>query len=193
MPVLFEGPSFRALEIGEGDLPALQRFFEANPEYFLAVSGERPGADVAREEFADRPPPGWPWDGKWMIRFDDGSGRMVAVADVVRNLLAEGVWHIGLFIVATHLHGTGAAHRFHDALVAWARRGGARWMRLNVAVGNARAERFWERCGYVEARRREGVVIGRRANIMRVMVKPLAGGGLAEYLRLVPRDVPSSP
>ena len=190
---LFAGPSFRALEIGEEDLPALQRFFDENPAYFLAVGGEGPHPDQAREEFGGRPPADWLWDGKWLIRFVDEGGETIAVADVMSNLLARGVWHIGLFIVATRMHGDGSAKVMYGELESWMRRGGARWSRLGVAVGNARAERFWERAGYVEARRREGVAIGRRVNTMRVMVKPLAGEGVPGYLEQVPRDRPGSP
>jgi len=190
--VLFAGPGLRALECGEADVPALQRFLEENPEYFFAVSGEGPHAGQAREELEDRPPPGWPWDGKWMLRFVDADGAMVALADVVSNLLAPGVWHVGLFIVATRLHGSGRASEAFGALEGWVRDGGAQWLRLNVAVGNTRAERFWERTGFAEVRRREGVRIGRQDNTMRVMLKPLAGGSFAEYLARVPRDRPES-
>lgn len=189
---LFSGPGFRALEAEARDVPALQRFFEENPEYFLAVSGEGPHAGQAREEFEDRPPPDWPYDRKRMIRFVIADGAIVALADVVSNLLAPGVWHVGLFIVATRLHGSGRANEIFGALEGWARDGGAQWLRLNVAVGNTRAERFWERTGFAEVRRREGVRIGRQDNTMRVMLKPLAGGSLAEYLARVPRDRPES-
>lgn len=192
-PALFSGPSFRALEIVDEDLPALQRFFDENPEYFLAVGGERAGPDTAHEEFEDRPPAGWPWDGKWLIRFVDDAGAIVAVADVIANLLAKGVWHVGLFIVATRLHGSGAAHELYGALEAWARRGGAGWMRLNVVVGNARAERFWEKTGYFEVRRRGGVEIGQRVNVVRVMLKPLGDESLPAYLQRIPRDRAESP
>lgn len=190
---LFAGPGFRAREAGEADLPALQRFLEANPGYFLVTSGQAPGPEAAREEFEERPPEGWPWDGRWMIRFGDGESDPVALAEVVRNLLAPGVWHIGLFVVDTRLHGSGRAGAFYEALENWIREGGARWLRLNVAVGNARAERFWESRGFAEVRRREGVVIGARANTMRVMLKPLAGAPLSDYLALVARDRPGSP
>jgi ribosomal protein S18 acetylase RimI-like enzyme len=68
--------------------------------------------------------------------------------------------------------------------------GGAQWARLGVVAGNARAEKFWERLGYVEVRRRRGVQMGRRTHDVRVMVKPLAGGRFAQYLSLVARDRP---
>jgi GNAT superfamily N-acetyltransferase len=190
---LFSGPTFRALEVGEADVPEIQRFFEANPEYFHIVGGEGPGADAAREEFEDRPPAGWPCDRMWLIRCVDNAGDTIGMADVVSNLLADGVWHIGLFIVATSLHGTGAAKVLYAGLEDWIRRNGARWLRLNVVVGNGRAERFWAGAGYREVRQRGGVEIGRRVNTVRVMTKPLANGSLAEYLQSVARDRPEAP
>jgi ribosomal protein S18 acetylase RimI-like enzyme len=190
---LFAGPGFRALESGEADIPALQRFFEENPEYFLVTSGEGPHAGQGREEFEALPPPDFAHDRKWVIRFVDAQGAMIALAIVMSNLPAPGVWHLALFIVATGLHGKGEAKSLHDALEGWMRGSGAQWLRLGVVVGNTRAERFWERLGYVEARRREGVPAGRRVNTVRTMLKPLGGEDLAGYLARVPRDRPESP
>jgi ribosomal protein S18 acetylase RimI-like enzyme len=103
------------------------------------------------------------------------------------------VWHIGLFVVATKLHGTGSAALLYEGLEDWMRRRGVRWLRLNVASGNRPAERFWEKSGYTEVRRRDGVDIGSRIHTMRVMMKPLANGSMAEYLDLVTRDRPGAP
>ena len=64
------------------------------------------------------------------------------------------------------------------------------WMRLGVVAGNGRAERFWEKCGFVEVRRREELMMGAKINTVRVMVKPLAGGALPDYLAAVKRDNP---
>jgi ribosomal protein S18 acetylase RimI-like enzyme len=100
------------------------------------------------------------------------------------------VWHIGLFIVATQAFGTGLAAELHDALLDWARAHGARWMRLGVVAGNERAERFWRRRGYVETRVRDGIAMGARVNSVRVMVRPLDGGRVDDYLGLVARDRP---
>jgi ribosomal protein S18 acetylase RimI-like enzyme len=188
--VLFAGHGFRALEAGEADIPSLQRFFEENPAYFLAVTGEGPHAGQGREEFEELPPPDFPYDRKWVIRFVDAGGAMIALAIVVSDLPAPGVWHLGLFIVATRLHGSGEARTLHDALEEWIRGSGAQWLRLGVVVGNARAERFWERLGYAETRRREGVRAGRRVNTVRIMLKPLGGEALSGYLARVPRDRP---
>jgi len=189
---LFATPSFRCLEMNDGDVDRVQRFFEANPEYHLAVTGAPPGPGAAREEFDSIPPPDWRCGKRWLLQFVDGRGDMAAIADVVADLLVEGVWHVGLFVVATPLHGHGAAHDLYGALEAWMREGGAQWTRLGVVVGNARAERFWQRIGYTEVRQRGGIAMGERVNTVRVMVKPLTGAGLPEYLALVSRDRPES-
>ncbi len=187
---LFSGPGWRALAIAEADLPALQAFFEANPAYCEIIAGGPPAADEAREEWGARPPEDWPWTARHLLRIVDDAGAMTGVVDVVTDLLAPGVHHVGLFIVATARHGDGTARALLEALVAWARRDGARWLRLNVAEANPRAARFWAREGFVPVRTREGVAVGRLVHRMHTMVRPLDGGTLAEYLALVPRDRP---
>ncbi|HEY9068311.1 MAG TPA: GNAT family N-acetyltransferase, partial [Burkholderiaceae bacterium] len=170
----------------------LQRFFDANPAYFVAVGGEPARANEAHEEIHGPLPAGWSYTKKWLIGYLDARGTMVAMANVVTDLLAQGVWHIGLFIVETARHGSGEARTLHRGLEDWARSHGAAWMRLGVVQGNTRAERFWASEGYVQTRTRDGIEMGRRVNTVRVMVKPLAGGTLAAYRALVPRDRPEA-
>ena len=191
--LLFATHSFRCSELRAGALPDLQAFLERNPEYHLAVNGKAPGPHEAREEFESLPPAHWPFEKKWMLRFTGSDGEMSGMADVLSNLFVEGVWHIGLFIVATRLHGQGAAYAMYDALEAWMRSQGARWSRLGVVEGNGRAERFWEKVGYVEVRKRLAIEMDDRVNDVRVMAKPLAGATLSEYLAIVARDRPESP
>ncbi len=186
---LFCAGAYRAIELFPDDVPRLQGFFELNPEYFLAVSGQPPSAHEAHDEVHDTLP-GWPFTKRWIIGFADERDSLAAMASVVSDVLAPGVWHLGLFLVATQLHGGGAAHLLYPRLEAWARDLGAQWMRLGVVRGNARAEAFWRRQGFVELRLREGVEMGARVNTIRVMAKPLAGGSLAQYVALVPRDRP---
>jgi GNAT superfamily N-acetyltransferase len=177
--------------LAESDLQALQDFFVANPDYFLVVNGMRPRADEARQEFEDCPPPEMPFDEVFVIGFADSAGRLLAMASVISNLLAEHVWHIGLFIVATSLHKSGTAAVLYAGLEAWLKERGALWIRLGAVAGNAKAERFWEKLGYVEARRRTGTRLGNLIQTVRVFVKPVSTSGVEEYLRLVARDRPS--
>jgi GNAT superfamily N-acetyltransferase len=192
--VLLQSPiaGLRTAELGAGSEPALQRFFEANPEYFVIVTGEPAEPGDAHEEIHGALPEGWPFTKKWVIGHLDDEGEVQAVANVASDLLAPGIWHIGLFIVATARHGNGDAQVLYRSLEAWARQNGARWMRLGVVEGNARGGRFWERMGFVEVRRREAVAMGKLTHTLLVMAKPLAGGSFDDYLALVPRDRPEA-
>ena len=190
---VFRADGFDAVELRASDVPRLQAFFDANPAYSLAVEGRAPPADAAQTEFDARPPDNFTYTRRWLLGFDDVGGRMIGVADVVSNLLAARVWHVGLFVVATARHGDGTAQALYAALEAWMRARGAAWIRLGVVTGNTRAERFWRRWGYVETRVRKDVPMGERVNTVRVLVKALDGGDLAAYLDRVPRDRPGAP
>ena len=183
-------PSLRSIELIADHEPLVQRFLEANPEYSLLVHGEPPTVNEAHEAIYGELPAGWSFTKKWLIGYVDADGALVAMANVVSDLLAPDVWHLGLFIVATSRHGIGDARALYCGLEDWAAANGARWMRLGVVQGNQRAERFWQAQGYVQTRTRCGVIMGKMTHTVRVMMKPLTGGTLAAYLLLVPRDHP---
>ncbi|MEP7301732.1 MAG: GNAT family N-acetyltransferase [Caldimonas sp.] len=189
----FDVAGYRVVEIGDDEIALLQRFFERNPDYFLAVNGEVAGAGQAHEEVHGELPAGWPFTKKWVLGIAAQDGALVAMLNVVSDLLAEGVWHIGLFIVAREHWGTGLARSLLRQLEGWAVAGGAGWLRLGVVEGNRRAERFWEGAGFIGIRRRAGLTMGKKVNTVRVMARPLAGGTVADYLALVTRDDPRSP
>jgi GNAT superfamily N-acetyltransferase len=180
------------------DAPALQAFYEANPEHFDTVDGTAPPATAAADDLTDRPPPDMPWRERWFLGIDHDAapagtkkpGPSVAVAEVVSDLLAPGVWHIGLLIVATPQWGSGLAGRVVQGLEDWARRAGADWMRLGVVEVNARGLRFWQGQGYTVVRTREQVPFGAQTHRVLVMVKALQARTLTDYLERVPRDRP---
>ncbi len=186
---LFAAGLYEAVELAEEDLPALQAFFVGNPEYFLAVTGAPPRPDEARQELESRPPQGLPYDKVYLLGFLDSVGQMVAMASVLTDLLAPRVWHISLFIIATGLHGTGTGALLYERLERWAKDRGASWLRLDVVVGNLKAERFWEKVGYRDVQRLSAQ-LGSMTHTVRVMVKPLGGSDIDEYLREVPCDRP---
>ena len=183
-------PSLRTVKLNAEHVPALQRFFEANPEYSLAVNGEPAGPNDAHEEIHGELPQGWSFTKRWLVGYLNEQGEMVAMANVVSDLLAPSVWHIGLFMVATAQHGTGLAQELCHGLESWSGANGASWLRLGVVQGNARAERFWVSLDLIETRTRSGIQMGARSNTVRVMVKPLRAGTLEQYLSLVERDRP---
>lgn len=143
-------PGLRTIEITSENEKELQRFFEANPQYFLSVNGEFAGPNEAHEEIHGELPSGWSFTKKWLVGYVNAEDSLVAFANVVTDLLAPSVWHIGLFIVATSRHGTGDAQALYRELETWAASNGATWLRLGVVKGNLRAERFWEALGYID-------------------------------------------
>jgi GNAT superfamily N-acetyltransferase len=177
------------VELAIADEHRLQQFFADNPEYFMAVLGAPAIADEARNELTEPLPDGWAFTKQWRLGWQSADGTLAAIANITSDLLAPGVWHIGLFILATARHGTGDAPRLFADIEAWAKRNGAQWLRLGVVAGNTRAERFWNRQGFSEVRRRE-VEMGHRINTIRVMVKPLGSETLPQYLQYMERDRP---
>jgi GNAT superfamily N-acetyltransferase len=189
---LFHAGQFHAFELAKADAGKLQDFLERNPEYHRLVCGDPPAADEAEKMFESSLPEGWRYQREWIIAFADSEDSLVGMASLIAGLFVDEVWHLGLFIVATPLHGSGTAQTMYARLEDWMRANGAEWSRLGVVEENARAERFWLRAGYVEMRKREGVELGRRTHVVRVMVKPLAQGRLADYLAKVARDRPDA-
>lgn len=187
---LFAGPGFLALPLGADDAPALKRFLDANPLYSELVNGRPWEPGDALNEITERPP--LPHGAAHALALlEPGSGRWLGFVSLLEDLVSPGVTHTGLFLIATAAHGSGLAARVHQAMEAWARGRGARWLRLGVVVGNARAEAFWSRLGYVELRLRR-FDYPRGPTDVSVRVKSLAGG-LDEYLQRVERDRPGSP
>ncbi len=164
-PDLLTVGSLRAVELDRDGLPALE----------------------------DDPPPGMPFGRKWLLSLVDEDGELGAIAHLCSDFLAPRVWLLGLFIVGSARRGTGAAAEIYAAVEAWAPGEGARWIRLGVVVGDGRAERFWQKVGYAEVRRRTGVAMGQRVNTLSAMYKPLDGGWPADYFALVARERPEAP
>lgn len=189
---LFTAPPFSVHVLTRADTTRLQRFFEANPAYFQLLGGAPAGPDEAAELFDDLPPTGWPYTRVWHVGFADAHGDLVAMADLVADLLAPAVWHVGLFIVATDRHGSGDADRIWQALAAWMQSQGAQWLRLGVVAANPRALRFWRRQGFIPLRVREGVEISGRLHTVQTLARAVGEGRIEDYLRLVPRDLPEA-
>lgn len=185
-------PDSRTVELTPAQAPLLQRFFEENPEYFLATTGEPAGSEEGIEEITSQLPEGTPFTKKWVIGYVSRDESLFAMVNVITNLLAVSVFHIGTFIVATSRHGRGQAQVLNRSVEDWAVANGAEWMRLGVVSGNTRAERFWSRVGYEPVKERPGIEMGKRIVTVRNMVKPLTGREISEYYALIPRDRPTN-
>ena len=144
----------------------------------------------AGEEIAGELPAGLVYSRKWVVGYVAADGELAAMANLLSDVFVPSVWNLSTFIVGAPRHGTGDAQALYHSLENWAARNGARWLRLGVVKGYERAERFWLSRGFLQIRERSGYQIGRQVNVIRVMCKPLAGGTVADYLSLVPRDRP---
>jgi hypothetical protein len=193
MPSLFESIGFTVRELLLDELSTLQALFEANPEYFVTVNGKAPDTGEAIREFNEMPPAHLTFGTRWFAGVFDKAQRLCGAIILVHDLSAKGVWHIALFFMEARLRGTGAAQEVYASLEEVSYSSHAQWLRLAVIDGNLRAERFWIRQGYSEVRKRQLQNPSGEIKTSKVMVKPLRGGTLAEYLHLVPRDAPSSP
>jgi GNAT superfamily N-acetyltransferase len=190
--ILVSSEWFSARELGDRDIPALQQFFEDNPGYFDIANGFPVRDDEAQREFDDLPPPEMPFNRRYLIGFYDNDDKLIGMTDVLSDFLAPEVWQISFFIVATSLHGSGNTRAMYDQLENWIERNGAQWIRLGVIINNHKAERFWEKCGYTEIRKRLAVKFGSQIHDLRVMVKPFNYATLDEYLERVAWDRPES-
>lgn len=193
LPALPESPiaGLSIAKLEADSVAVLQRFFDRNPAYFLSTTGQVARPTDAYDELHDELPEGWAFSAVTLLGYFDARGELAAMVNVVSDLFAPGIWHISTFIVETSRHGHGDAKAIYTSLERWAAARGAHFIRLGVVLGNRRAERFWERQGYLQTRLRHGVELGGRLNTLRVMCKPLSGGTLQAYLRVVERDRPA--
>ena len=70
----------RTIELGPSDVSLLQRFFDENPAYFIAVHGEPAGPDEAHEEIHGLPPAGWSFTTVGLAAERTAAGRKKAAA-----------------------------------------------------------------------------------------------------------------
>lgn len=185
----FTTGEFVAEQAERADIPEIQAFTEANSEYWLLTHDHPPHADDAARSFDWHPPADMSYSEHLSFLVRHSSSReILAQIDVATDLLAPGVYHLGFFMTATRTHGSGFAHRLHEAYEQWAIDRGARWSRLGVVEVNCRAEAFWRRLGYIQVKRQDSYVLGDRSHVLITMVKPMRGETLAEYLDGVPQD-----
>jgi RimJ/RimL family protein N-acetyltransferase len=190
-PIFHFTQGFAATLLAE-DIPLLQTFFEANPDYFYFAHGIAPMPNEAQKEFDDLPPAEMPFKQRFFLGFFDAADNLLGMASGLTDFIADGVGHIGLFITATQLHGTGAARDIYQALEQWLRAQGMHSLRLGVIQGNKRAQLFWQRNGFQLVRERGPLQLGQRSHMLDVMVKPLSKLSINDYLYLVQRDRPGA-
>lgn len=140
--------SFHARLLTFIDLPALQGLIEQCADYIELVSGSPPSSNEAEMLIASLPP-GRTLDDKFLIGIFDQSGEMIGLIDAVKDYPVEGVWWLGLQLLAPEFRGAGIGEQFYRAFENWIIEQGATQVQLGVLESNPRALVFWERLGFI--------------------------------------------
>ncbi len=139
----------RLVELGAGDLPALQALFERCTAFFQLVHGAPPRPDEAerwlREEAPGRTP-----GARSVFGLLDEEERLVGAVDVVRDDPEEHEYWLGTMVIEPTIRGVGLGAWFHAQVLSWIKEQGARGVQLCVQKQNPGAIRFWARQGYEE-------------------------------------------
>ena len=144
--------------VAAGDVPALQRLLEQDPEYFARVDRAPVRPDEAEQTLADRPP-NLPLERKHVfVVHAHELGALDAVVDLLAAYPDADTWYLGLIFIAPARRGAGLGTRLVEATCELVRARGGRALRLAVAVANPDARRLYERLGFhhVERRSRTG-------------------------------------
>jgi GNAT superfamily N-acetyltransferase len=149
----------RVVELGPGDLPAIQALFQRCAAFFQLVHGAPPRADEAERWLLHENAPGKAPGDKTAFGLLDDEERLIGAVDVVRDYPEPAQFWIGTMVIEPTIRGVGMGGWFHVEVLSWIRGRGGRSVGLCVQVQNAGALRFWERAGYVETgrvRQRQG-------------------------------------
>jgi GNAT superfamily N-acetyltransferase len=139
----------RLVELGDGDLPALQALFERCTAFFQLVHGAPPRRDEA-ERFLREPAPGPAPGQRRVFGLLDDEERLVGAVDVARDYPVAQEYWLGTMVIEPSIRGVGLGAWFHAQVLAWIRQQGARGVQLCVQKENPVALRFWAREGYEE-------------------------------------------
>ncbi len=139
----------RVVELGTGDLPALQALFERCTSFFQQVQGAPPRPDEA-ERWLHEPVPGKAPGDRRVFGLLDDEERLIGAVDVVTDYPAARECWIGTMVVEPSIRGVGLGAWFHAQVLGWVRARGALGVQLCVPRENPGALRFWAREGYEE-------------------------------------------
>jgi GNAT superfamily N-acetyltransferase len=140
----------RLVELGAGDVPALQALFERCAAYFQMVQGAPPRPGQAGHWLQHEVPSGASAEARTVFGLLDDEGRLVGAVDATRDHPIAGEWWLGTMILEPSIRGVGLGAGFHAEVLHRLRERGARGVQLCVPRQNPGALRFWTREGYEE-------------------------------------------
>lgn len=135
-------PNFHVRPVVDGDVPALERLFDEDPEYF-EINGRRFSVEEMRTALL----PGRTLDDKFTYVLERG-GKPEGIIDIVRGFPEPHVWYLGFIFLSTRVRGGGAGRRCLHALYDWVRGQGGTAIRLGVVEPNLKARHLYATEGF---------------------------------------------
>ena len=158
---------FTFCSLHPGQAGVLQPLFEQCADYTLLVEGQGVSPDAARETF-EEVPPGHSLDHKFVYGILNREGEIIGVLEGMRHYPQEGVWWIGLFLLAPSARGRGLGHKLIAAFIDYAQAQDGTALMLGVVEENQAAYRFWQGQGFALVRTTEPRTFGKKTQ--RVLV-----------------------
>jgi len=154
------------------DAGRLQALFDRCADYALIVDGE-PFSPTAGEDVFHSGPPGKALDDKFVFGLVDVGGDIVGLLEGMRDYPEEGIWWIGLLLLAPEVRGQGVGRKLVERFIEYARSQGAESLMLGVVVQNRAARRFWEQVEFTWVRTTEPRPFGKKVQAVHVLSRPL--------------------
>lgn len=150
----------------------LQDLFERSADYFQTVFGLPVGPAEAQSAFLALPEHKT-YDDKFLLGIIDDQDVLVGHLDLIRDHPDDGVWTIGVFLLAPDVRGSGLGTEILERTAQWAATRGARTLRIDVVDWNERGLRFLERAGFRRAEAIDGYTSGALEGQLVILERPL--------------------
>ncbi|MFC4652770.1 GNAT family N-acetyltransferase [Lactococcus nasutitermitis] len=134
-------------ELSKKDETEIVRFFAHSADFARLTSGKSEPEEDFLTLINELPEGKNPAD-KIVFGLVDKSGKVLAVIDLLRDFPEDGEWMIGLLEILPELRGKGLGKELHTEIVAFAKKAGAKSLRIGVFLDNPQALKFWESLGY---------------------------------------------
>ncbi len=137
-------------------------------DYTWIVEGEPVSPTAAQEEF-QTVPPGRSLNDKFIFGLIDPHGEIAGILDAMRHYPDEGVWWIGLLLLAPEVRNQGIGRQLLTRFFEHVRSQGGKAVMLGVVEDNIHAYRFWQHAGFVLVRQTDPRPFGKKMQVVQVM------------------------
>jgi ribosomal protein S18 acetylase RimI-like enzyme len=156
----------------ETDTAAVRDLFARAADYVLLETGQHPDDAQTIDFFTSAPPSVDPATSLRLGMFLP-SGQLVAIADLAFGYPNPDDAYIGLMLIDPTHRGKRLGQQMLGHLFAGASASKARRILIAVLEDNPKAQRFWQKMGFVEDLRGPPIQMGRKTHVQIRMTRPL--------------------